>query len=67
MRRYTGECCPLLDISTMLCTVYEHRHEPHPARPFPCLTLEQAIEARSLPDDCAYVQGLHGYSCGVDQ
>jgi len=63
--RFTGEYCPLLDTATMLCTVYATRHAPHAKRPFPCLTVDQAITKRVLPNDCPYVRDVPGYLAEV--
>ena len=65
IRRHTGERCPYLGALSNLCIVYERRHEQWQGRPFDCLTIDEAIKARSLPNDCPYVQGVDGYRCEV--
>ena len=49
--------CPLLNVATKRCTVYERRFAVNPD----CLTVEEGIKYRVFPADCPYVAGLEGY------
>ncbi|PLX99333.1 MAG: hypothetical protein C0623_09675 [Desulfuromonas sp.] len=56
---YTDRPCDKLDLGTMLCSVYEHRH----IEKAECLALDQAALNRGiLPADCPYVSELVNYN-----
>ena len=49
--------CPLLDEVTLLCTVYERRHEINPF----CTSVEDGIKLGIWPGTCPYVSDLPHY------
>jgi len=54
---FTKQHCEYLDEETNLCIVYKNRFKKKPQ----CLTVEQAIQIRALPNDCPYVKNLKNY------
>ncbi|NIQ95612.1 MAG: hypothetical protein GWN87_16485, partial [Desulfuromonadales bacterium] len=55
---YGDEPCEFLDPNTLLCTVYDRRHERKPG----CAPLTPAVVAMgALPGDCPYVAGIEDY------
>jgi uncharacterized cysteine cluster protein YcgN (CxxCxxCC family) len=58
----TSVPCEHLDVGTMLCRVYDRRHEVAPH----CASVEDGIELGVFPADCPYVRDVEGYVGPVD-
>jgi len=54
---FTNKHCEFLDEKTNLCSVYKDRFKMKPG----CLTIEQAIALKALPNDCPYVKDIEDY------
>ena len=55
---FTGEgYCRYLDRDTLLCTIYDRRHEINPE----CLDVPAGLRLGVFPADCPYVEGVEGY------
>jgi uncharacterized protein len=54
---FTNMHCEFLDENTNLCTVYENRFKMKPD----CMTVDQAIRTKALPNSCPYVKNLKDY------
>ena len=57
-----GEACPHLDKESKLCAVYPDRKKIRPQ----CLSVDQAIADKILPNNCPYVKDLKGYKTIVE-
>lgn len=53
----TKDPCEHLDTDTNMCKIYNERHEKHPT----CLSVEEGIKQKAMPEDCPYVAGLKDY------
>jgi len=54
---FTNRHCEFLDENSNLCTIYKDRFEKKPG----CLTIEQAIAIRALPNSCPYIKDKKDY------
>ena len=54
---FSKKHCKFLDTKTKLCTIFKDRFKKNPN----CLTIEEAIRIRALPDECPYVKDKKGY------
>lgn len=56
-KAFSTKHCKCLDPETKLCTIYNERFYKNPE----CLSVEEAIEKETLPNDCPYVKSIFGY------
>jgi len=49
--------CKFLDTDTNLCTIYNDRYKKNPS----CLTAEEALRIKALPNECPYTKKEKGY------
>ena len=54
---FSRKHCEFLDEETNLCIVYKDRFKKKPG----CLTIEEAIDIKAVPNDCPYVKDIQGY------
>jgi len=54
---FTDQHCQYFNPKTKLCSVFEDRFKVGVG----CLTTDQAIEIRALPNECPYVKDIKGY------
>jgi len=54
---FTNSHCPHYNVETKLCKDYENRLNLGVG----CLTVEEAIKNKALPNDCPYVEDLDDY------
>ncbi len=53
--------CEFLDVKTGLCTIYKERHTKEERTGYPCLTVDQMLEAATVPVSCLYVKDKAAY------
>lgn len=54
---FTRHYCEYLDLNTRLCKIYKNRFKKNKN----CLTIEEAISIKALPNDCPYVKDIKDY------